>query len=88
MDFMVQGQIYGALAQLGERLHGMQEVVSSTLIGSIVRRLLLNPLVANRIETLRGYGTRGIQTTGYAPLIQSYLMFRSDGFDYIFFRNF
>ncbi len=25
----------GALAQLGERLHGMQEVVSSILIGSI-----------------------------------------------------
>ena len=25
----------GALAQLGERLHGMQEVVSSNLIGSI-----------------------------------------------------
>ncbi len=26
----------GAVAQLGERLHGMQEVVSSNLIGSIV----------------------------------------------------
>ena len=26
---------FGALAQLGERLHGMQEVVSSNLIGSI-----------------------------------------------------
>ncbi len=26
----------GALAQLGERLHGMQEVVSSILIGSII----------------------------------------------------
>ena len=25
----------GAVAQLGERLHGMQEVVSSNLIGSI-----------------------------------------------------
>ena len=25
---------FGALAQLGERLHGMQEVVSSNLIGS------------------------------------------------------
>jgi hypothetical protein len=29
--------IPGAVAQLGERLHGMQEVVSSTLIGSIAR---------------------------------------------------
>ena len=67
MDFMVQGQIYGALAQLGERLHGMQEVVSSTLIGSIVRRLLLNPLVANRIETLRGYGIREIQPLDTPP---------------------
>ncbi len=28
----------GAVAQLGERLHGMQEVVSSTLIGSIERK--------------------------------------------------
>jgi hypothetical protein len=27
----------GAVAQLGERLHGMQEVVSSNLIGSIPR---------------------------------------------------
>ena len=26
----------GAIAQLGERLHGMQEVVSSNLIGSSV----------------------------------------------------
>ena len=26
--------VFGAVAQLGERLHGMQEVVSSTLIGS------------------------------------------------------
>jgi hypothetical protein len=54
-------------------LYGMQEVVSLTLIGSIVRRLLLNPLVANRIETLRGYGIREIQTSGYAPLIHSYV---------------
>ena len=27
--------VQGAVAQLGERLHGMQEVVSSNLIGSI-----------------------------------------------------
>ena len=27
---------YGAIAQLGERLHGMQEVASSNLVGSIV----------------------------------------------------
>ncbi len=27
--------LFGAIAQLGERLHGMQEVVSSNLIGSI-----------------------------------------------------
>jgi hypothetical protein len=28
---------FGAIAQLGERLHGMQEVVGSNPIGSIVR---------------------------------------------------
>ena len=27
---------YGAIAQLGERLHGMQEVASSNLVGSTV----------------------------------------------------
>ncbi len=27
----------GAVAQLGERLHGMQEVTSSTLVGSIFK---------------------------------------------------
>ena len=27
---------FGAIAQLGERLHGMQEVASSNLVGSIV----------------------------------------------------
>ena len=27
--------LYGAIAQLGERLHGMQEVASSNLVGSI-----------------------------------------------------
>ena len=30
-------QRFGAVAQLGERLHGMQEVVGSTPIGSITR---------------------------------------------------
>jgi hypothetical protein len=29
-----QGVIHGAVAQLGERLHGMQEVVGSSPIGS------------------------------------------------------
>ena len=33
-------ETFGALAQLGERLHGMQEVVSSNLIGSILSSLL------------------------------------------------
>ncbi len=31
---------YGALAQLGERLHGMQEVVGSSPIGSISHRYI------------------------------------------------
>jgi hypothetical protein len=35
-------QNFGAIAQLGERLHGMQEVVSSNLIGSSLR----SPFVA------------------------------------------
>ncbi len=30
---------YGAIAQLGERLHGMQEVVGSNPIGSILLEL-------------------------------------------------
>ncbi len=35
--FMLNRQfLFGAIAQLGERLHGMQEVVSSNLIGSTV----------------------------------------------------
>jgi hypothetical protein len=31
---------FGAIAQLGERLHGMQEVVGSNPIGSIFHNLL------------------------------------------------
>ena len=31
---------FGAVAQLGERLHGMQEVVSSNLIGSTIKNSL------------------------------------------------
>ena len=30
--------LFGAIAQMGERLHGMQEVVGSNPIGSIVYR--------------------------------------------------
>ena len=37
--------VFGALAQLGERLHGMQEVVSSILIGSI--SYLISPMLAS-----------------------------------------
>ena len=33
---MIRGFTTGAVAQLGERLHGMQEVVGSTPIGSIL----------------------------------------------------
>ena len=40
----------GAIAQLGERLHGMQEVASSNLVGSIVAREV--PL----IRSLAGVG--------------------------------
>ena len=32
--------MFGAIAQLGERLHGMQEVVGSNPIGSIFHNLL------------------------------------------------
>ena len=35
-EFAVRN-LFGAVAQLGERLHGMQEVVGSTPIGSILR---------------------------------------------------
>ncbi len=35
-EILISIHLFGAVAQLGERLHGMQEVVSSTLIGSIV----------------------------------------------------
>ncbi len=45
----------GAVAQLGERLHGMQEVVSSNLISSIAqsRLLMIHPNVTH--------------TNGYSP---------------------
>lgn len=39
----------GAVVQLGERLHGMQEVVSSSLIGSIVSLVNINEHV-DKIE--------------------------------------
>jgi hypothetical protein len=39
-------EIFGAIAQLGERLHGMQEVRSSTLLGSTS----FNALVAQLVE--------------------------------------
>ena len=37
--FQVESPETGALAQLGERLHGMQEVESSILLGSIRKAL-------------------------------------------------
>jgi hypothetical protein len=40
-DFCANIRKAGAIAQLGERLHGMQEVVGSNPIGSIV--ILLSP---------------------------------------------
>ncbi len=35
----------GAVAQLGERLHGMQEVVSSSLISSIAKILIISLII-------------------------------------------
>ena len=35
----------GAIAQLGERLHGMQEVVSSNLIGSSQKILIISQII-------------------------------------------
>ena len=31
--------IYGAVAHLGERFHGMEEVASSSLVGSTIMKL-------------------------------------------------
>ena len=42
----MRGLDYGAIAQLGERLHGMQEVRSSILLGSTkVCWIVLVPIV-------------------------------------------
>ncbi len=38
-EILISIHLFGAVAQLGERLHGMQEVVSSTLIGSILTKM-------------------------------------------------
>ena len=37
--YVITSFCYGAIAQLGERLHGMQEVVGSNPIGSIFLEL-------------------------------------------------
>ena len=42
----------GALAQLGERLHGMQEVVSSNLIGSISYLLAIKGFVSSNLHVI------------------------------------
>ncbi len=39
--------LYGAIAQLGERLHGMQEVVGSSPIGSITQAYVIQELTRN-----------------------------------------
>ena len=39
---------FGAIAQLGERLHGMQEVVGSNPIGSINNSQLQDPVLPSK----------------------------------------
>ena len=52
----------GAVAQLGERLHGMQEVVGSIPIGSTGLRVLLSELGGFRLSAGQGYclGTQSL----------------------------
>ena len=54
---------FGAIAQMGERLHGMQEVVSSNLTGSSVRSLLWNPHVANAFRNTSGLEDESLKTS-------------------------
>ena len=58
----------GAVAQLGERLHGMQEVVSSSLISSIAKILIIRllirillPLTTPKLPLLPLWRPNGVQ---------------------------
>ena len=44
---------FGAIAQMGERLHGMQEVVGSNPIGSILPVFLYFFIPENRIDSIQ-----------------------------------
>ena len=44
---------FGAIAQMGERLHGMQEVVGSNPIGSILPVFLYFFIPGNKIDSIR-----------------------------------
>ena len=64
-------QLHGAVAQLGERLHGMQEVTGSIPVCSIVfnHRLAdgLQFILKRRIEVLNRTDTSVIRPTGRLP---------------------
>ena len=61
---MHAGNFFGAIAQLGERLHGMQEVVGSSPIGStlfatgLVRALRGNATLLDPDRSRRGSMSR------------------------------
>ena len=44
---------FGAIAQMGERLHGMQEVVGSNPIGSILPGFLYFFILGNKIDSIQ-----------------------------------
>ena len=60
--YLLKSSKHGALAQLGERLHGMQEVVGSNPIGSI---LIVSWLINTCPSVVIGLFLECI--TGFAP---------------------
>ncbi len=44
---------FGAIAQMGERLHGMQEVVGSNPIGPILLIFLYFFILGNKIDSIQ-----------------------------------